>query len=362
MIFADAPKKVALATACALALAVAVAGGGLALAAPAKPAKAVKAEDKIHITSDYMKYDRKAKMALATGNVVIVQEETTIRTAEVQFDQGQKISYMNQPVHVVQDKPKEPLTTLNSDRMTTFHKEKRLMAEGHVRMIRAKDPKAKPKDTSDKSKIEAAIKKEDTVITANTLEYWTQKKDATFKGDVVIINDQKKAWGDTAVMENAKDTITLDGNVKVVQINGNWLVKEGIVKADKPDDARDEALRERATLTSDRLVIDQKTNDAVATGKVVRVEQKGKVATGRRAVFSDKNNTITMTENVRIQQDNGDWLTASKAVFHTKTEVFEAFSGGQTQVQTEFEVPAQQPKKQDDGRVQMEFDVNEAEK
>lgn len=331
---------------------------GPALAAPAK----AKVEDKIHITADYMKYDRKAKTALANGNVVIEQEDTVIRTAEVQFDQGQKISYMNQPVHVVQDKPKEPLTTLDAQRMTTFHKEKRLVAEGQVRMLRAKDASAKPKDTSDKSKIEAAIKKEDTVITADQLEYWTQKKDAHFKGNVVIINDQKKAWGDTALMDNAKNTITLDGNVKVVQINGSWLVKEGIVKADRPDEARDEALRERATLTSDRLVMDQKTNDAVATGKVVRVEQKGKVATGRKAVFSDKNNTITMTENVRIQQDNGDWLTASKAVFHTNTEVFEAFSGGQQQVQTEFDVPGQAPKKQDDGRVQMEFDVKETEK
>ena len=185
---------------------------------------------------------------------------------------------------------------------------------------------------------------------------------------MVIINGKKKSWSDRAYMEQAKNTVTLDGKVRVVQINGNWLVKEGIVKADKPDETRDEALRERATLTCDKLVIDQRTSDAVATGEVVRVEQKGKVATSRKAVFSDRNSTITMTDNVRIQQANGDWLTASKAVFHTNSEVFEAFSGTGTgtpnsQVHTEFDVPDQQPKgRKDGGRVQMDFDVNENQK
>ena len=144
-----------------------VGASGAAVAAPAK--KPANPADKIHITSDYMKYDRKAKVALATGNVVIVQEDTTIRTAEVQFDQGQKVSYMNQPVKVVQAKPKEPRTTLDSNRMTTFHKEKRLIAEGAVKMVRAKDPYAKPTGKEQKDKVAAAIKKEDTVITADKL-------------------------------------------------------------------------------------------------------------------------------------------------------------------------------------------------
>ncbi|MDB5095834.1 MAG: hypothetical protein JWM80_255 [Cyanobacteria bacterium RYN_339] len=334
-------------------------------AKPTAPPKPVIGKDeRIHITSDYMKYDRKGKTAFCSGNVVIVQVETTINTEEVQFDQGRKISYMNKPVHVLQHKEKEPPTTLDSGRMTVFHKEKRLIAEGGAKMIRQKDPNARPKSSSDKSKMEAAIKKEDTIITSDNLEYWTQRKDAKFNKDVVIINKEKKAWGDTAFMDNGKNVITLDGHVKVVQINGNWLVKEGIVKADTPDESRDEALRERSTLLCDHLVMDQNTNDAVATGALVRVEQKGKVATGKRAVFSDKEHTITMTENVRVQQANGDWLTATKAVFHTKDEVFEAFSGGPTQVQTEFEVPDKnKPSPKPSGqRVDMDFNLNETNK
>lgn len=319
--------------------------------------------DRIHITSDYMKYDRKGKTAFCNGNVIIKQADQTITTEEVQFDQGQKISYMNKPVHVVQKKPGEPQTTLDSGRMTVFHKEKRLIAEGGSKMVKSKDPNARPANSTDKAKMEAAIKKEDTVITSDSLEYWTQKKDAKFTKDVVMINGQKKSWGDTAFMDHAKNTFTLDGNVKVVQINGNWLVKEGIVKADTPDEARDEALRERSTLTCDHLVVDQNTNDAVATGRIVRVEQKGKVSTSKKAVFSDKNHTITMTEDVRVQQANGDWLTATRAVFHTNSEVFEAFSGNSTQVQTEFDVPkkgaspAPRPAPSG-GRVQMDFDAN----
>lgn len=346
-----------------------VATGASAAPKPPAPSRApaakatlppAKAEDRVRIASEYMKYDRKAKMALATGSVVITQAETTIRTAEVQFDQAAKVSSMNQPVNVVQQKPGEPRTTLDSQRMQVFHKEKRLIAEQQVRLVRGKDPKAKPKAPTQKEKVSAAIRKEDTVIDGDKLEYWTQKKDAKFDGHVIVRNDQKKAWGDHAFVDNAKQTITLDGNVRVVQINGNWLVKEGIVEADRPDETRDEALRERATLTSDHLVIDQRTNDAVATGAVVRVEQKGRVATSRKAVFSDSTHTITLTDTVRIQQANGDWLTAAKAVFHTDSEVFEAFSGGQTQVQTEFAPPAKgSPKPAASPRVQMEFDVRE---
>lgn len=336
-------------------------------AAKPKPPK----DERLHITSDYMKYDRKAKTALATGNVIIIQDDTTIKTAEVQFDQGAKVSYMNQPVKVVQQKAPDPPTLLDSKRMTNFHKEKRILAEGEVHFVKVKNLLAKPKGPAKKEKVQAAIKKEDTVITSDVLEYWTQKKDAHFRGSVVMVNGKKKSWGDSAFMDSAKDETTLDGNVKVVQINGNWLIKEKIVEADEPDEARDEALRERATLWCDKLVIDNKTSDAVATGKLVRVEQKGKVSTGKKAVFSDRNNTITMTENVRIQQANGDWLTATKAVFNTKTEVFEAFSGGETQVQTEFDVPDQNkpggapssgPSGAPKDRVEMDFDVNETEK
>ncbi|MEB3330107.1 MAG: LptA/OstA family protein [Candidatus Sericytochromatia bacterium] len=324
----------------------------------AKGERAGKAKDeRIHLTSDYLKYDRKARRALASGKVKIVQEDTVIRTEEVQFDQAAKTSFMNQPVQVTQRAKGEPATTLDAKRMTIYHREKRLIAEGEVHFVRARNPLAKPATSAQRDKVSAAIKKEDTVITSDELEYWTQRKDAHFKGTVAIVNGKKKAWSDSAFMDRTRDETRLEGHVKVVQINGNWLVKEGIVKADKPDEARDEALRERATLWCDKLVIDNRTSDAVATGEVVRIEQKGKIATGRRAVLSDLNHTITLTENVRVQQANGDWLTASRAVFNTQTEVFEAFSGGQTQVQTEFDPTRKGASPSPGGQVELDVDV-----
>lgn len=325
-----------------------------------RPVKAVKG--KIHIIADYMKYDRQAKQALANGNVIIYQDDITIHTPEVQFDQAQKVSYMNKPVHLVQRKVGEPPTTLDAKSMTDYHKEQHVVAQGDVRMVRSKDPYAKPANNTQNAKIEASIKKDDTVITADTLDYWTDTKNAKFTGNVIIENGQKKSWSDSAVMDHPSSTTTLDGHVKMVQINGNWLVRDHIVKADKPDEARDEALHNPATLTADHVVIDQKTNNAVATGQVVRVEQKGKVATGKKAVFDDHDHTITMTEDVRIQQANGDWLTATRAVFHTNTEVFEAFSGGGSQVHTEFSVPGSEPSPSPSGRVQMDFNVNDTKK
>jgi lipopolysaccharide export system protein LptA len=327
-----------------------------------KSAKAKPKDDRVHLTADYLKYDRKARRALASGKVQIVQDDTVIRTEEVQFDQAAKVSYMNQPVQVTQRAKGEPPTTLAAQRMTTFHREKRLVAEGEVRFVRARNPLARPATPAQRDKVTAAIKKEDTVITSEELEYWTQRKDAHFKRNVAIVNGKKKAWSDSAFMDRTQNETRLEGHVKVVQINGNWLVKEGIVAADKPDETRDEALRERATLWCDKLVIDNRTSDAVATGEVVRIEQKGRVATGRRAVLSDLNHTITLTENVRVQQANGDWLTATRAVFNTQTEVFEAFSGGQTQVQTEFAQPGKASPPPDGGRVELDLDMEGADR
>ncbi|MBM3274926.1 MAG: LPS export ABC transporter periplasmic protein LptC, partial [Candidatus Sericytochromatia bacterium] len=115
-------------------------------------------------------------------------------------------------------------------------------------------------------------------------------------------------------------------------------IREGLVDTSKPDTDRDEALKERTVMTGDKLEIDQDTNDAIMTGALVTVTQKGKRATGKRAEYSDSAQKITLTQNVRIAKDDGGFLTADRAVFHTESDKFEAFGAQGTQVETEFKL------------------------
>lgn len=303
----------------------------------AKPAPAPAAEaKKVRIFSEQLTYDRKAELATLVGKVRILQEDTTITTERVRHDSKGKISYIEVPFTLVQEKDPDPKTTLNGDQMTFFHNEKRVFVEGSVKLKRQGVPTATPPGGTKREKVKTALKKEDTFIESEKMTYWTDRKDADFTGKVVAYQKEKKATADHAVLINSQDKISMDGNVVLTQIKGEWLVREGIVDDSKPDPERDKVIKEKTVMTGDKLDIDQRTNDAVMTGKIVRVEQKGRVATSERAVYTDKDQTITMTQNVKIRRDTGDWINADKAVFHTDNDRFEAFGSQGAQVETEF--------------------------
>lgn len=303
----------------------------------AKPAPAAAAESKkVRILSESLSYDRKTELATLVGKVKILQEDTTITTERVRHDAKAKISFIELPFTLIQEKAPDPKTTLNGDKMTFYHNEKRVYVEGSVKLKRQGMPEARPNEPTKRDKVKTALKKEDTYIESEKMTYWTDRKDAEFTGKVHAYQKEKKATGDHALLNNSQDKITMDGNVVLTQIKGDWLVREGIVDTSKPDAERDKVIKDKTVMTGDKLEIDQRTNDAVMTGKIVRVEQKGRVATSERAVYSDKEQTITLTQNVKIRRDTGDWINADKAVFHTDNDRFEAFGGQGGQVESEF--------------------------
>ncbi|MBM3267848.1 MAG: LPS export ABC transporter periplasmic protein LptC, partial [Candidatus Sericytochromatia bacterium] len=298
----------------------------------------------VRILSDFVRYDRQTKQALVKGNVRIFQEDTVITTTEAHYDQQNKITNIRVPFELVQEKPDEPRTTLKGSKMTTYHQSKHVVVDGNVSLLREGKPDARPANTSKKEKLKTAFKREDTVIEADHMDYWTSSKDAKFDGNVRFIQKEKNATAAHAFMDNKKKKVFMNDNVVLTQIKGDWLVRNDLVDASKPDADRDEALRERTVMTGDNLEVDQDTNDAVMTGKIVTVTQKGKRATGKRADYSDKQQLITLTQDVKIAKDDGGYLTAEKAVFHTETEKFEAYGAKGAQVETEFKLDDEEDK------------------
>lgn len=289
-----------------------------------------------HVYADSLKQDTK-KQAVAHGKVRIVDGDMTLRSEDAIHDQKKKISRIPTPVEVVQSPKDEPRTTISGDRLTMFHGEKRVVVEGKVKMTRAGTPNLVPMDNSKREKLKTALRKEDTMMNGDRMEYWTAKKDAKFDGHVLAYQKEKKAQGERAFIDHAKQTITFNGKVRLTQINGNWLIREGLVDTAQPDPQRDEALANPVVIDCDQLVIDQKTNNATATGKLVAIRQKSKIATGKKAAYDDKAQTTTLTEDVKIRRpDTGEWLKANKVVFHHDTEKFEAYGTHKQQVETEF--------------------------
>lgn len=302
------------------------------------PLKGGAVKGAVRILSQTLSYDRKASLALLEGAVKIFQDDMTIETEKLRHDSKAKVSYIEVPFKLVQTKPDEPTTTLNGKKMTFFHNEKRVFVDGEVRLLRAGNPAAQPAGPAKKEKLKAALKREDTFIQSESMTYWTQKKDADFTGNVLAYQKEKRAEGAHAFMDNTRKKIFMDGNVVLTQIKGDWLIREGIVDASKPDPERDRAIKEKTVATGDNLEIDQVTNDSILTGQIVKIDQKDRHATGKRAVFSDRDQTITLTQDVKIRRESGDWINAERAVFHTDSDKFEAFGGQGTQVETEFKL------------------------
>jgi lipopolysaccharide assembly outer membrane protein LptD (OstA) len=312
--------------------------------AAAAPPPAKEGKTPVHIEAESARYDRKNKIALASGHVLIRQEDTTITAADAQYDENAKTSYINDAVKVVQrDKKTGRQTTINAFRLTAFHEEKRIVMEQDVLLDRAADPRPpknrqKPKSKAEKRKrVEEALQRARTIISADEMEYWTRRKDASFVGHVHVTQPQKKASADRATMLDGPGTITLEGKAHLEQIKGDWIKATKVLdEGKKPDPELQAALANKAVIDADLIVMDQRQNDVNAQGNVT-VTQKGRVVKADRAVFNDATGLINLAGNVRLQRENGDWLQSDKAIFDTKKDRFEAI-GLNRQVETQFTV------------------------
>ncbi len=303
-------------------------------APPRPPAKPVKGA--VRIQSERLQFDRKSQMALIWGQVKVVQDDAVIRTERLRHDSRTRVSTFETPFDLVQTPRDEPRTTLKGEAMVMYHREKRMVAQGKVHLVRSGEPSAKPSSKNRRDKLKVAIRHEDTSIQADRMTYWSARKDAEFDGRVVFFQREKRGEARHAFMDHARNRTVMDGDVVLTQIKGDWLVREDLVDTTKPDAERDKALQEAIVARGQKLEVDQVTNDAVLTGPLVTVDQKDRHATGKRAVFSDRDQTLVLTENVRIRRDSGDWMEADRAVFHTDTDRFEAFGNKGNQVLTEF--------------------------
>ncbi|GIW22211.1 MAG: hypothetical protein KatS3mg068_1218 [Candidatus Sericytochromatia bacterium] len=334
-----------------------------------------KKDNKLKIYCDELRYDKKSKTALAKGHVKIIQDNVTIYTSEALYKEEEKITYIDKFVRIIHlDKEENKRKTdISANKMIVYHRDKKVYLENKVRFDREENTKLKRDEkATNRQKIEYSIKKSRSVIKSDKVEYWTSNGDAIFTGNAIFLQKEKKATADIITIKNDKnkntDTITLDKNANLIQIKGDWLVEEKIIDP-KEDKENERLVKEKIDIKSDKIIIYQKTNNAIGNGNVKIVQtvaDKYREGIGDKFIYDDNKQTFTLLGNVKIKRENEDWLSAEKAIFYANSENFEAFAKEnknkiEKPVEAEFIIPDDDNKDKDlpINEPQKDFDLDE---
>ncbi len=149
---------------------------------------------------------------------------------------------------------------------------------------------------------------EGSTLTAPVAEYHTEKQIAEFQGGVKMVGQQSTATGKEMKVWYGESRGILKGDVRIVSQN------TGKEPGDKA---------EPTVLLCSELEYNWKTEEGVAKGGV-KMRQGIKRAFADRAEVYQKRNEILLIGNVRVEQGDGDWLTASRAIYDTESQAVRA--------------------------------------
>lgn len=289
----------------------------------------------LKIFSDRFIYEKNDKQNIdlvhLIGRVKIIKENITIYSDKALYDKKKKISHIEGPVRIeiTDEEQKYRKTIITGINFNYFHNEERITIEKNVRVDREKDINPKPIPGQKRERIKEALKKERTVITCDELVYWTKRakintENIVFKGNITVLQKEKKATGDRAEYLKRNRTIILTGNPQklatLIQINGNWLIEEKIIDEDKSDKEQERLIKEKLTLQGEKIIIHEDTNNAEVINNVKIIQNVGtktRESTSDKAIYVDKEQTLTLLGNVRTKRTNEDWLTSDKIVINT---------------------------------------------
>lgn len=149
---------------------------------------------------------------------------------------------------------------------------------------------------------------EGSTLTAPVAEYNTEKKIAEFQGGVKMVGEQSTATGKEMKVWYGESRGVLKGDVRIISQN----------KGKSPGDKG-----EPTVLLCAELDYNWKTEEGVAKGGV-KMRQGVKRAYADRAELYQQRNEILLIGNVRVEQGDGDWLTASRAIYDTEDQTVRA--------------------------------------
>jgi len=187
---------------------------GVAAQSPVQPAKEKKPPRNFDVKADLMKVVwGEERKVLLTGNVLFTQEDTKIESGYVEWDRKAETAVFPGKVTIT-----TPEAVATSDKGQAFFKKRLGVLEGSVNMLYT--PKEeKPVDTKDKENPQTSLRKE-TTMTCTKLEYDYKNKIAVATGGVTIKQKERTVTADKVVFDQKQELLSLNGNVKVVDDQG----------------------------------------------------------------------------------------------------------------------------------------------
>lgn len=142
-------------------------------------------------------------------------------------------------------------------------------------------------------------------LTSPTAVYFTEKQYAEFLGGVKMVGEQSTATAKELKVWYGETRAKLSGDVRLISQNSDGENKEPTV------------------ILSETLDYNWVKEEGVANGSV-KMRQGQKRAFADRAEIYQKRNEILLIGNVRVEQGDGDWLTASRAIYDTEKQTVRA--------------------------------------
>ncbi|MCL5104023.1 MAG: LPS export ABC transporter periplasmic protein LptC [Armatimonadetes bacterium] len=177
---------------------------------PQEPISAAKSKDDgwslVEGHADYWKTQwGEQKVTLMKGHVRFVHKDTMLASDLIEYDKPTQVAVSPGMVTIT-----NPECDIKGVKGTAYFKKKLGVIEGSVEML------VKPKQTeAEKSDKDSVAKfKTPTSITCEKLEYFYKDKVASATGGVVFKQEKRTASADKAVYDQKKEILTLTGNVK----------------------------------------------------------------------------------------------------------------------------------------------------
>lgn len=159
-------------------------------------------ESVVELTADQVNYDKENDQMVFIGNVVIIQEDTTLTAALASFNVDTKVGQITDSVKLV----KEDIT-INGETLEAFLNDKRYIFENQVELIQEREDSTGEPD--------------DVKWLCQKLEIFTDTKNMTATGEVKITKKDYTIIAKEAVYNDAEDKISLTGQVTIEEVDND---------------------------------------------------------------------------------------------------------------------------------------------
>lgn len=188
----------------------------------------------VHITAETLRYDDKNHFLTLDGNVVFTHGDTVILCPHAEFQTEKQVGHCTGGVRILQ-----PGTTVTGNRLDAFYVERRAVLVGNVQVVTEKGSKpggaasgsprpapARVNPGGPGASTPAVARSMPTVILANEMQYFWEKKEGDAIGNVKIRQGDKRGFSDRAHYDGNANVVRMYSNVRYERGDRDWMVAQ----------------------------------------------------------------------------------------------------------------------------------------